>query len=483
MRKALVLVIVAAAALAPRASAARGLFVGVDEDGFKSEPAAAARDARRLGLSAFRITLLWAPGRRRVTSHESAVLRRAVAATHGLRPVLAVYAQKALDAPTTAERRGEYCSFVRSALARVPRLNDVVIWNEPNKSFFWRPQFNEDGTSAAPAAYEALLARCWDALHSLRSTVNMIGPATAPRGNDDPNAVSNVSHSPATFIRKLGHAYRASGRRQRIVDTIGHHVHGLSAAEAPSASHVDGMIEQGDLGRLLTALRDAFSGTAQPYPGHCVSEHCVPIWYLEAGFQTTPDQAKRGLYTDRENEPRPLPDEAEGEGPDQAGQILAGIRLAYCQPFVEAYFNFLLWDERSLVGWQSAPYWVDRTPKDSFPAFKEAIREANERKVDCGTVEREAPTAVSTKPPPPPHAPKPGAPRSRTTSTPHGTAPPGAGTGASTSTSSVAAATGAGGGDGSGWKVLLAAALAAAAAGGAALTLLRRARRHGRGGL
>jgi hypothetical protein len=34
-----------------------------------------------------------------------------------------------------------------------------VIWNEPNKSQFWRPQLNPDGSVASAAAYEALLAQ------------------------------------------------------------------------------------------------------------------------------------------------------------------------------------------------------------------------------------------------------------------------------------------------------------------------------------
>jgi hypothetical protein len=453
-------------ALAPAASAGRDLFVGVDEDGFKTDPAAATSDARRLGLRAFRITLLWSPGRSRVSASESEEVLRAVRTAVALRPVLAVYAQKPTDAPTTGARREQYCGFVRSALARVPSLNDVVIWNEPNKSFFWRPQFDETGTSVAPAAYEALLARCWDALHSLRPTVNVIGPATSPRGNDDPNAVSNVSHSPAAFIRKLGQAYRASGRRQPILDTIGQHVHGLTSAEAPSQSHVGGTIAEGDLGKLVSALRAAFEGTGQAYPGHCISGKCAAIWYLEAGYQTEPDSAKRKLYTGEENEPRPVADKAAGSGPDQASQILAGIRLAYCQPFVEAYFNFLLWDERSLAGWQSAPYWIDRTPKDSFRAFKEAIREVNERRVDCGAVTRAAPAAVSTERPAP-------TPRPPTT----GAAPPPS-TAPGSSSRNVARA---GENGNSAWKTLVVAVVLATA--GVALTAAWWRRRQGRGGL
>ena len=80
--------------------------------------------------------------------------------------------------PQDAASRTQFCTFAKNAVARFPSLDDVVIWNEPNVSAFWRPQFNADGSSAAPAAYEALLAGCWDALHAFRSTINVIGPET-----------------------------------------------------------------------------------------------------------------------------------------------------------------------------------------------------------------------------------------------------------------------------------------------------------------
>ena len=31
-----------------------------------------------------------------------------------------------------------------------PQIKDVVIWNDPNDQAFWAPQYNADGSSAAP---------------------------------------------------------------------------------------------------------------------------------------------------------------------------------------------------------------------------------------------------------------------------------------------------------------------------------------------
>jgi hypothetical protein len=143
-----------------------------------------------------------------------------------------------------------------------------VIWNEPNLSFFWRPQFNPDNSSAAPAAYEALLARCWDVLHVFRPTINVVGPATSPRGNDNSNAVSNISHSPVNFIKQMGVAFRASGRSERLFDTVGQHVYQNSFRERPFLIHaVATGISEGDWNKLVQTLQEGFARTAQPVPG------------------------------------------------------------------------------------------------------------------------------------------------------------------------------------------------------------------------
>ena len=53
-----------------------------------------------------------------------------------------------------------------------------------------------------------------------RDRKQVIGVGLSPRGNDNPTAPSNISTSPVRFIRALGAAYRASGRRQPIMDAL-----------------------------------------------------------------------------------------------------------------------------------------------------------------------------------------------------------------------------------------------------------------------
>jgi fibronectin type 3 domain-containing protein len=373
-----------------------GFFVGFADDLPKEVGADAVTPATALGASAFRFTLQWSPGQAAVSAADAAKLDRAVAAAAGSRIVLAVYGTTADAAPTDATRRDQYCGYVRDALARYPSIRDVVVWNEPNKSQFWRPQLAADGSVASPSAYEALLAQCWDVLHTAFPGVNVLGFALAHNGNDDAG-----SRSPGDFIRRVGDAYRASGRSAPVVDTVAFHPYPSNSAERPWRKHIGSKeIDQGDWNKLMYNLWLAFHGTGQPIPG----EGGVTIWYTEVGFQTAVPPEKASVYTGTENVAVTVPAWTGGEpespapaetsaAPDQGTQALDAIRLASCQPFVGAFFNFLLADEPILVGWQSGPLWADRTPKGSWDAFHQAIAAATGGAVDCDALKGGRPSA------------------------------------------------------------------------------------------
>jgi hypothetical protein len=234
-----------------------------------------------------------------------------------------------------------------------PAFYDVVIWTEPNSSQFWQPQ---DG---APAAYEALLARCWDALHAIRANVNVIA-ASAPH------------QDPAAWFKGLGAALRSSGRTQPIFDTVGHNAYPANSAESPAARHAKGQIDEGDYDRLVRALRTAFVHTAQPAPGR----NGVTIWYMEDGFQTQVDGTRRA-YSGFETDRHAVSEE------DQATQLAAAVREAACQPLVGAFFNFELRDETSLGGWQSGVLRADWSIKPAYTAFRAAIADVRAGRVTC----------------------------------------------------------------------------------------------------
>jgi hypothetical protein len=331
------------------------LLLGVDDDTAKwvARPDGLVAVNRDLGIGAMRIMVPW-DGQSVPSKTQQVYLHRiALTVALGQRIVFALYG-RAADAPVTAGQRKAYCNFATHVMARIPQLNDIVIWNEVNNPTFW-PR------SAGAPAYEALLAHCWDALHSVRRTINLVD-STAPH------------QSPGAFIAQLGAAYRASGRARPILDTFGHNVYPERSAEAPWAQHDNGSIDEGDYGKLIGVLGEAFGGTAQPLPG----EGRTTIWYLEDGFQTQIPRGKRRLYSGAETDKSTLSVLA------QAAQLKDAISLAYCQPNVGAFFNFQLLDDHHLGGWQSGVLWADGTPKPSYSELRDAIAAVQAGSVDCG---------------------------------------------------------------------------------------------------
>lgn len=321
---------------------------------------------RDLRLMAVRVTVPWKPGEVRPTKLQQVYLHR-IARMIQLndRIVLAVY-NIARYAPTAARERTQYCAFLRGVVRHLPLIHDVEIWNEANSPAYW-PQ------AAGAKAYGALLARCYDVLHSRPGPINVIS-STASR------------HDPAGFVFELGDAYSSSLRTRPLFDTFGHNPYPENSAEPPWALHENSdLIAEGDYETLMNVLRTSFEGTPQPLPG----TRGVTIWYVEDGFQTVAPPEKRRYYRGRENDAHAVPALApRGETTvvDQATQLHDAILLAYCQPAVSGFLNFGLLDEDRLGGWQAGLLWRDGSRKPSYDAFKSAIAEIRRRDTDCSKV-------------------------------------------------------------------------------------------------
>lgn len=356
-------------ASAAPAAAGPGMAVGAVEDHLRAsslvEAEARMQIFRLSGFRAARITSYWAPGAAAPNADEVAVLEHVASAArrNGVRVYLTVMHRGSPTTPLTEEARAEFASYAATIVRRVPAIRDVIVGNEPNLNRFWLPQFGLDGSSAAPAAYLALLATTYDALKAVAPGVRVHGGAVSPRGTDRPDGI-RPTHSPTAFIRALGAAYRASGRSLPVMDSFVIHVYGDYSSQAPSTPHPGTSIGIADYDKLVGLLGEAFDGTAQ-------RGSTLPILYGEYGVETRIPASKLSLYTGVEPASTRPVDEA-----TQAAFYEQALALAYCQPTVQGVLLFLSRDEQALEGWQSGVSYVDGTPKTSLPRVTRALDRA-----------------------------------------------------------------------------------------------------------
>jgi hypothetical protein len=193
--------------------------------------------------------------------------------------------------------------------------------------------------------------------------VRVYGGAVSPRGSDNPDA-ARKTHSPTTFIRDLGAAYRASGRTAPIMDAFAFHPYMQNSSQSPLLQHPrNSTVSINDYGKLAALLGEAFDGTAQ-------RGSTLPVLYDEFGVESTIPARKAKLYTGTEpSTTKPSPEAR------QATLYTQAVELAFCQPNVEGIFLFHTLDEPALDRWQSGVYYADGTPKTSLAPIRTAFAE------------------------------------------------------------------------------------------------------------
>ena len=340
------------------AHAGPGLAVGAVEDDVRAatsiEAEARMAEFRLDGFRAVRVTSYWRPGLTAPSDDELRVLKNVADAglRNGVTVFVTVMSPGSATTPLTDDARSDFASYA-AAVVRGASIENLIVCNEPNLNRFWLPQFNLDGSSAAPAAYLALLAETYDAVKAVSPDARIYGGAVSPRGTDRPNG-TRPTHSPTTFIEGLGEAYRASGRTRPVMDALSIHVYGDNSSVAPTVGHpLNTSIGVADYDKLVGLLGAAFDGTAQ-------AGSDLPILYGEYGVESDIPAAKASLYTGTE----PATTKPVSE-PTQASYYRQALALAFCQPNVEGMLLFLSNDERGRANWQSGIHYVDGTPKSS----------------------------------------------------------------------------------------------------------------------
>src|SRR5712671_3050333 len=216
----LLVVVVAVLAIAPAALAGPSLRVGAVEDAaIWNDPGGEMDLAKLAGFDSIRMTAQWTAGQTVLPPGQVSRLQRAAlfASMRGLNPIVSIYNPGGSSTPSDPAPRAQFVEFAKTVVTALPGVTTFIVGNEPNSSVYWQPQFDAAGGDAAAKSYEQLLAATYDGIKAARPTATVIGGALDSHGNDV------TSHSPTTFIRDLGLAYRASGRKAPIMDIFDEH--------------------------------------------------------------------------------------------------------------------------------------------------------------------------------------------------------------------------------------------------------------------
>jgi hypothetical protein len=370
--------LLALATAAPSPAASRTLAVGASESASLIPDPAIAKTRMDLavlaGFTEIEVRAEWMRGKTEPTADELASLQASALAAQldAVRLVIGVSNNGSRQTPLSLSDRKQFAQYTASLASSLPYVRDFIVGNEPNLNMFWMPQFDKRGRDLAAPAYEALLARTYDALKTVSPQINVIGGAVSPRGADRAKS-ARQTHSPTTFLRDLGTAYRKSRRRAPIMDMLVVHPYGESSKTPPTALHPKSTsISIADYPKLVNLLRTAFGGTAQRAAS-------LPILYGEYGVQSEIPFKKLDVYT---NLGGPYAGDAVSEA-RQGAYYARAIRLAYCQRTVAGLLFFHVSDEPDLDRWQSGLFYTDDTPKSDLGVVKSAVEAAQAGTLTC----------------------------------------------------------------------------------------------------
>jgi hypothetical protein len=361
------------AALALAAGASAGLSVGVSEDRGKDvNPAAFFTTMNDVGLTTNRVSVIWDPAKPSIIPAQGQIQSwLPLAAKAGVSIVIAVGPAHPSDLSTPGAA-AQFAAFVAKLAKTFPQVKNFVIGNEPNRPYFWQPQYSPDGKPLSAAAYEPVLAQSYDALKTADPTINVIGVGLSPRGRDNPK-LPDASRSPVRFIADLGQAYRASKRTKPIMDELAFHPYPAENTDPPSVGDKWPNAGLPNLARIKQAVWDAFHGTAQPTfaeGGRQSFATRLTFDLDEIGWQVGVLPSLASLYSGVE--PTPTIDES-----TQALYYTDVITTAECDKNVRTMSFFLLEDEPNLARWQSGLERVDGSHRPSYDAVKQTLAQTH----------------------------------------------------------------------------------------------------------
>jgi hypothetical protein len=372
------------------------------------------------GLQASTITLRWDETAPTAIPDEAAVARAIVAAkANGQSVELDVYPLHSMvftdgaKCTPSADPNGcgdtaqiqAFATWVGQVARTYPTVRQFVVMNECNQPLFVNPQFDTSGANQSAEICGRALAAGYDALKAVSPQIFVWGVGLSPRGNDNPNAASNVSTSPVRFLQALGAWFKASGRTRPLMDGLDFHPYPIPQSLPFATGYPDTTSASiSNLPRIYQAFYNGFNGSAQATIGQQAGGG-LPLSLNEVGVQT--DSTGRPGYVGTETAANAAGGVlgATATVSYQAGWYQQMLQLVSCDPNVRQVAVYHLIDEAALAGWQSGLYYADRTPKQSAATVHDWI--ASTAGACQGAQHPWTPPGVPAKPAPPPAPPAP----------------------------------------------------------------------------
>jgi hypothetical protein len=344
------------------ASTAAAADIGANDDSGKFEPDAGAavyREMASIGMREAILTVRWTPSDP-LGLEDRPLLDLTVAAARaaGLQIVFAAYPYPPREVSAGLARPEAFGAWLAELARQYPDVREFVVGNEPNQPAFWRPQFARTVPLSA-RTFGPFLAAGYDALKTVDPEIEVVGVGLSPRGNDRPNARSNISTSPVRFLEGLGAWYRASGRDTPLMDALSFHPYPNSATDPLSRGYLWPNAGFVNLDRVKQAVWDAFAGTPQP-----TTVDGLRLSLDEVGWQVDTDG--RDGYVGDENVP--VTDEE-----TQAQVYGELVRAAECDPDVAAVNLFGFRDDALRTGFQAGLFRADGSARPSLDAVRAAV--------------------------------------------------------------------------------------------------------------
>ena len=393
---ALLVVLLASAAVAAAPAPARVMQTGIADDavllGGGSEADQAVAQWRDMGVDVARIQVSWAriapdpqsavppPGFQAADpddpNYRWSVIDAAVARLQrvGIKPMLMIDGPPPLwgsgnpgrGNPRYRPSPPAFANFAAAVAQRYgDRVDEYVLWNEPNLPLWLQPQAacgKKRCTPVSPGIYRQMVLAAYPAIHQADPVSQVLIGALAPAGGDLKS--DNANMRPLAFLRGLGcldaemapvKTGSCRGFRPALADGISYHPHSTRHAPSQPYAHPD----NADLGsikkieRLLDVLqrRHRLQGATTP----------LSLWLDEYGYQTNP------------------PDKLRGVSPGAQDRYLQqAAYIAWHDPRVVLFGQYLWKDEpalggRKYTGWQSGLNDVDGDPKPALAHFADPI--------------------------------------------------------------------------------------------------------------